>query len=374
MSIELAGFLRTTLPLDLGRLADLDSGRYATVWMPDHLVSFWPDAIWTPEFTDLAEVSHSPHRYVDALTLAGAVAVSTERVGIATSVIDTVRRHPVLIAQAAVTLSHLSQGRFVLGLGSGERANLVPYGFDASRTVSRFEEALQVIRAVWAAEGPIDHHGEFFRLERARLDAELHGGTPPPVWIGASGPRMLRITGRFADGWWPTGSDGPEEYAAKLAVIRQAAEEAGRDPSSIVPAKMVMCLVGEREELREMLRRPMVKSLGLQLTAESYRRRGFTHPMGESWRGIQDLEPESPSRDELLRFFDEVDVDAILAGVPHGTPKEVAQAVVALHDAGARMVSILDYSGMAGQDFAAASARKVRETEDEVLRLLGGDR
>lgn len=119
MSIELAGFLRTTLPLDLSVAPDLDSGRYACVWMPDHLMSFWPDAIWDPEFTDLAETSRSPHRYVDALTLAGALAVSTERVGIATSVIDTVRRHPVMIAQAALTLSHLSGGRFILGLGSG---------------------------------------------------------------------------------------------------------------------------------------------------------------------------------------------------------------------------------------------------------------
>jgi phthiodiolone/phenolphthiodiolone dimycocerosates ketoreductase len=372
MPIELAGFLRTTLPLDLERVADLDSGRYGSVWMPDHLVGFWPDAIWTPEFTDLAEVSHSPHRYVDALTLAGAVAVSTERVRIATSVVDTVRRHPVMIAQTAVTLSHLSQGRFILGLGSGEKANIAPYGFDFSRPVGRFEEALQVIRALWHADGPVDFDGAFFRLERARLDAELHGGQPPPVWVGASGPRMLALTGRYADGWWPTGSDGPEEYAAKLAVIHRAAEDAGRDPSSIVPAKMVMCLLGEPDELREMLQRPMVKSLGLQLTAESYRRRGYAHPMGDQWRGIQDLTPESPSRERLLRFFEEVDVDAILAGVPHGTPKEVARDIAALHEAGVRSVSILDYSGMAGRDFAARSARKVRETEDEVVRLVGG--
>ena len=374
MSIELAGFLRTTLPLDLSRLTDFDSGRYGSVWLPDHLVSFWPDAIWTPEFTDLAEVSHSPHRYMDALTLAGAVAATTERVRIATSVIDTVRRHPVMIAQAAVTLSHLSKGRFILGLGSGERANIAPYGFDFSRAVARFEEALQVIRALWDTDGPLEFDGRFFHLERARLDAELFDGQAPPIWIGASGPRMLALTGRYADGWWPTGSDGPEEYAAKLDVIKRSAEDAGRDPSSIVPAKMVMCLLGEPDELREMLQRPMVKSLGLQLTADSYRRRGYVHPMGDQWRGIQDLEPESPSRERLIQFFDEVDVDAILAGVPHGTPKDVAQDIAALHDAGARVVSILDYSGMAGQNFAARSAQKVRETEDEVLRLMGGAR
>lgn len=374
MSIELAGFVRTTLPLDLSRLTDLDSGRYGSVWMPDHLVSFWPDAIWTPEFTDLAEQSHSPHRYLDALTLAGAVAASTKQVRIATSVIDTVRRHPVMIAQAAVTLSHLSQGRFILGLGSGERANIVPYGFDFSRAIARFEEALRVIRALWDADGPVTFEGGFFRLERARLDAELHDGQAPPIWIGASGPRMLTLTGKYADGWWPTGSDDPREYAAKLGVITRAAEDAGRDPSSIVPAKMVMCLLGEPAELREMLQQPMVRSLGLQLTAESYRRRGYRHPMGEGWRGIQDLGPDSPSRERLIHFFSEVDAGAILAAVPHGTPKEVAQEIAALHEAGARIVSILDYSGMAGQEFAARSAEKVHETENEVLRLVGGAR
>lgn len=178
MSIELAGFVRTTLPLDLAHVRELDDGRYGALWMSDHLVSFWPDAIWHPEFTDLAEVSHSPHRYLDALALAGAVAASTSRVRIATSVIDTVRRHPVMIAQSAVTLSHLAQGRFTLGLGGGEKANLEPYGFEHERTVSRFEEALRVIRALWAADGPIDFEGRFFRLTGARLDAELHDGTP----------------------------------------------------------------------------------------------------------------------------------------------------------------------------------------------------
>jgi phthiodiolone/phenolphthiodiolone dimycocerosates ketoreductase len=372
MSIELAGFLRTTLPLDLSQLADFDGGRYGSIWMPDHLVSFWPDAIWTPEFTDLAERSHSPHRYVDSLTLAAAVAASTERVRIATSVIDTVRRHPVMIAQAAVTLSHLSRGRFILGLGSGEKTNIVPYGFDFSNAIIRFEEALRVIRMLWNADRPLDFKGAFFELEDARLDAELFGGQPPPIWIGASGPRMLALTGRYADGWWPTGSDGPEEYAAKLAVIARAAEDNDRDPSSIVPAKMVMCLLGEPDEVRDMLRRPMIKSLALQFTAESYRRRGFTHPMGDEWRGIHDLGPNSPSRERLTRFFAEVDVDAVLASVPHGTPKEVAQEIASLREVGARVVSILDYSGMAGQEFAARSAAKVRETEDEVLRLAGG--
>lgn len=371
MPLELAAFFRTTLPLDLSGLAALDDGRYHSVWMPDHLVSFWPDSIWTPEFTDLAEVSPSPHRYLDALALAGAVAARTSRTRLATSVLDTVRRHPVMLAQSALTLSHLSGGRFILGLGAGERENLAPYGFDPRGTVSRFAEAVRLIRTLWEAEGPVDFAGRYFALENARLDTESHPTGPPPIWIGANGPRMLNLVGELGDGWWPTGSAGPETYARQLAHIRDAAEAAGRDPDAITPAKMVVCLIGEADELDDIVQRPLVKSLVLQLTADALASAGHRHPMGDRWRGIQDIDPRVLTRDRLRKLFDEVDPAAILSVVPHGTPQQVAAQIAEFGEAGARVVSVLDYSGMAGQAFAAASARKVRETEDVLLQLTG---
>ena len=374
MPLELASFFRTTLPLDLSGLDALDDGRYHSLWLPDHLVSFWPDSIWTPEFTDLAEVSPSPHRYLDALTLAGAVTARTTHTRLATSVLDTVRRHPVMLAQSALTLSHLSDGRFILGLGAGERENLAPYGFDHRRTVSRFAEALQLIRLLWNTDGPIDFAGQYFTLEHARLDAELHHTGAPPIWIGANGPSMLRLVGEFGDGWWPTGSAGPEAYRGQLARIREAAEQAGRDPQAITPAKMVICLIGEPDELIEIVQRPLVKSLVLQLTADALATTGHRHPMGEHWRGIQDIDPRVLSRDRLLDLFEQVDPAAILSVVPHGTPKQVAQQIADFGEAGARVVSVLDYSGMAGQAYAAESAHKVREVEDALLRLTGSTR
>ncbi|MBJ7341280.1 LLM class flavin-dependent oxidoreductase [Mycolicibacterium sp.] len=371
MPLELASFFRTSLPLDLSGLDALDDGRYHSLWLPDHLVSLWPDSIWTPEFTDLAQASPSPHRYLDALTLAGAVAARMTRTRLATSVLDTVRRHPVMLAQSAVTLSHLSNGRFILGLGAGERENLAPYGFDHRGTVSRFAEALRLIRMLWNADGPIDFAGEHFTLEHARLDAELHHTGPPPIWIGANGPRMLRLVGELGDGWWPTGSAGPETYRAQLASIRESAERAGRDPEAITPAKMVVCLIGESDELSVIVQRPLVKSLVLQLTSDALAATGHRHPMGERWRGIQDIDPRRLTRDRLLQLFEDVDPAAILSVVPHGTPKEVAEQIAEFGDAGARVVSVLDYSGMAGQAYAAESGRKIREVEDALLELTG---
>src|SRR3978361_2081981 len=143
MKVQVAAYLRTTLPLDLSGLAAMDTDRYHSIWLPDHMVSFWPDSIWTPEFTDLASASPSPHRHLDGLAVASAAAVLTKTTPIVPTVVDTVRRHPAMLAQTALTLDHLSRGRFVLGLGSGELENTVPYGFDFANTVMRFERAME---------------------------------------------------------------------------------------------------------------------------------------------------------------------------------------------------------------------------------------
>src|ERR1700761_9546691 len=185
MKVQPAAFLRTTLPLDLSRLDELDSDRYHSIWLPDHMVSFWPDSIWTPEFTDFATTSPSPHRHLDGLAVAAAAAGLTAKGRPVTAWPHTLRRHPCMLSQTALTIDHLARGRFILGLGSGESENTLPYGFDFSRPVSRFEEALAVIRLLWESDGPVDFGGRFYSLHHARLDTEPYGGNPPPIWIGA---------------------------------------------------------------------------------------------------------------------------------------------------------------------------------------------
>jgi len=371
--VQPAAFLRTTLPLGLPQLADLDTGRYHSLWLPDHMVSFWPDALWTPEFTDLATASPSPHRHLDGMAVAAAAAVLTENVQLATSVVDTVRRHPAMLAQSALTIDHLSGGRFILGLGSGERENITPYGFDFARPVSRFEEALQVIRLLWDSDGPADFEGRFYRLEHARMDTDLYNGRRPPIWIGASGPRMLDIVGRYADGWWPAGAWTPEQYADMLAAVRGSAERAGRNPMAITPCFVQVCLIGEDEAaLARIIESPLVASFLLQVSAKVLREFGFEHPMGNDWNGFHDIDPATLTRERLLDFLHKFDPEALLAVVPHGTPKQVAAIVKTYVDAGLRVPKILDYGAMAGLEYSATSAANVRKTEDELMTLCGG--
>ncbi len=340
MRVQPAAYLRTTLPLDLSALEHLDSGRYHSIWLPDHMVSFWPDSIWTPEFTDLATVSPSPHRHLDAMAVAAAAAVLTENVPLVTSVIDTVRRHPALLAQSALTIDHLAKGRFVLGLGSGETENTVPYGFDFTKPVSRFEEALEGHPAALGQRRPR-------RLRRASsITCIMLASTPNrtrarprEIWIGASGPRTLEIVGRYADGWWPTGAWNPDDYAEKLAAVRASAERAGRDPMAITPCYIQVCLIGRDDAaLADILEAPLVKAFLLQVSADCFRTFGFEHPMGENWRGYQDIDPATLTRERIVDFLDRVDPESILAVVPHGTPKQVAgnQGVRGCRPAGAQ--------------------------------------
>ena len=372
MKVQPAAFLRTTLPLDLGVLERLDGGRYHSIWLPDHMVSFWPDSIWTPEFTDLAVVSPSPHRHLDGMAVAAAAAVLTDNVPLATSVVDTVRRHPASLAQSALTIDHLSKGRFILGLGSGESENIEPYGFDFARPVSRFDEALQVIRLLWESDGPVDYEGRFYRLRHARLDTEPYNGRFPPIWIGASGPRSLDIAGRHADGWWPAGAWTPEDYAQKLALVRASAERVDRDPMAITPCFIQVCVMGRDDaELAAILDAPLVKSFLLQVSAELLGSFGFEHPMGPDWRGFHDIDPAVLTRERIIDFLGRVEPEMILAVVPHGTPKQVAHVVKDYVDAGLRVPKILDYGAMAGLDYAAASAENVLAAEDELMALCG---
>ena len=156
---------------------------------------------------------------------------------------------------------------------------------------------------------------------------------------------------------------------AKLSAVRHSAERASRDPSAIVPAITQICLIGDDDEIDEMLQAPLVKSIILMLTADDLRGDSATHPMGPKWRGVQDFNPTALSRDAILRFCDEVDTQAIRDIFPCGTPKQVAQRMKAFCDAGMRVFKLMEYGSMAGLRFSAESADKVRDAEDALLAL-----
>jgi phthiodiolone/phenolphthiodiolone dimycocerosates ketoreductase len=349
--------------VELAQKAEADG--FDAMWWPDHLMGWLPDSMWTPETTPLAESQPNPHIHFDPLVMMGAAGAATERLRVGVCVTDTIRRHPAMLAMEALTVSHLAQGRAILGLGSGERMNVVPYGIEWRKPVSRLEEAITVMRLLWRAEGrPVDYEGEFFRLESAVLGLQPYEGVPPPVWLGAHGPRMLGICGRLADGWIPT-NILPQVYADKLAVIRASAEEAGRDPGSVTPSMLAYALCAPDEETLERLcHQPLTRLLfaAVDLAPETYARYGTSSPF-EGGHGFHSFVPTTVSREEAERVISHIPAGIVREGTLHGSPEQIASRIRDYHDAGLRDVVLWNITPFADPELAGYSFRALKDVK-----------
>lgn len=321
----------------LARLLRLDS---FMVW--DHLEDLFPTALWNEETTWTAHGSVSPHQFFDFQTTLGALAARAGRVRLGVAVTDPIRRHPVVIAQSLLTLANLTDRRPILGLGVGERASLEPLGFGLDGAVDRLEEALQVIRLCFDhdCQQPLSFTGSHFQLNQAHFDLRAPAGRTPRIWLGAYGPRMLRLTGQYGDGWYPTGALTPEQYEAKLRVIQAAAQAAGREPSRIVPAFQATLLAAPTARAaRAMLDHPMVRYIGLLLPATVWAERGHAHPFGSDFRGFWDILPEQWSEAELRAALAAVPaMDLVEVGLIWGTPERIIATLHDYVDAGLRYI------------------------------------
>ena len=175
-------------------------------------------------------------RHLDAWTLLAVIAARTSQLTVATNVANLPLRQPVVLARSAATLDRLSGGRVELGLGAGSFWDAIAAAGGERRTpkqsVDALIEAIEVIRAVWAGSGSVRVDGDHYRVHG------LHAGPVPahpvPIWVGAYGPRMLRVTGQLADAWIPSlGYADPEALPAMNERIDGAAESAGRAPAEV---------------------------------------------------------------------------------------------------------------------------------------------
>lgn len=312
--------------------------RFDSYWVIDHFMGVVPPGMWSKELTPAARFVKNPDEFFDPFVVLGGLATRTKRIRLGTAVTDSIRLHPASLARAALTLQHVSKGRFILGIGAGERENTEPYGMPLGKSASRFEEALKVIRLLWSSREPVDFDGEFFRLKDAALNLRPYLKRPPPIWVAAMGPRMLEITGRYADGWIPH-TMSVARYTEALARVHAAARSAGRDPGSIVPGLVVTGLFdSSHDTCHSALESPAIKLGALVLDARAWREVGGVHPFGESFGGILDFTPTLLGRDEVHAAMEKVPQEVVHALFPHGTPEEMAAYVRDYERAGLRHV------------------------------------
>ena len=207
--------LESGRPAGLADLADqaqrAEELGFDSVWVMDH---FW------------IEGGGRRRGAVEPLVALAHLAARTRRVRLGVLVLCNPFRHPGQLAREAAALAEAAEGRLILGLGAGwHRPEFEAFGLPFDHLVSRLEETLEVLPPLLRGER-VSFEGRYLRLQEAEI---VTTAPAPPVWVAASGPRMLRLAARRAAGWnaaW--GGPDARWYRGLLTALRRAEAAEGR--------------------------------------------------------------------------------------------------------------------------------------------------
>jgi probable F420-dependent oxidoreductase len=206
-----------------------ESCGFEALYVPEHVV-LYPGAMLgeAPLPTSLP--------FLDPLDTLSFVAAATESILLGTGVLLLPYHHPVVLAKRLATIDVLSKGRLRLltvGVGSLEgEARAV--GVDFRTRGRRTDEAIDVLRLLWSGgEDGVSYHGEFYDLENLCSYPKPYDGAGMPIHVGGSSPPAARRAGRRGDGYFAGGLLTPSARAHLLDLAREAATDAGRDPTAL---------------------------------------------------------------------------------------------------------------------------------------------
>jgi F420-dependent oxidoreductase-like protein len=209
----------------------------------------------------------------DCLTPLAWWGASTERVRLGTNIMQISARTPAAAAMAAMTLDHLSGGRFILGLGaSGPQVVEGWYGQPYPKPLARTREYIEVIRKILARDVPVTHDGEFYPLPRpggSGLGKPLKSTVHPlrsdiPIMLGAEGPKNVALSAEIADGWLPMFFSPRMDDFYRKALAEGFARPGARHSAADfeVPAFVPMVVHDDVEEAANLVRPSIALYIG----------------------------------------------------------------------------------------------------------------
>jgi phthiodiolone/phenolphthiodiolone dimycocerosates ketoreductase len=316
-----------------------------SLWAPDHILGVFHPELWSEmAYSSLAA---DPDAFYDPWILGGVLGQHTD-IPFGLSVTDATRRRAPDVARSALTLQHLCRGGFNLGVGSGEAESLVTFGYDFSRPVARTEEFLHELRALLDTGRMPDPQPSGGGLSgRMGLPLESAAGTPK-VWLAGHGPRMLRLTGQYADGWLPAWPMSPEEYGAKRSTIAGHAAGAGR-PEPEYGLLIFMVLGRSKEHIAQLMDDdPLGKLFALFCPADRWLAHGYDHPFGNESKGFIDLVVHDLDPDELRELAPKLPLELVEEVVFMGSPEEIAERVAGYARHGCEHIVLGNMTGVVG--------------------------
>ena len=192
---------------------------FDSIWVSDHLIFRFEDK--------------APQGIWECWSLLSAFAAVTSRVEIGPLVSCTSFRNPALLAKIADTVDEISGGRLILGLGAGwHEPEYDAFGYPFDHRVGRFAEALQII-APLLRTGQVDFAGTYYQARECELRPRGPRPAGPPVMIGTTGARMLRLTAEYADIWNAWALNTPEDVTAAREKVDAACVEVRREPATL---------------------------------------------------------------------------------------------------------------------------------------------
>lgn len=318
--------------LDMAASMDLDS-----LWVGDHFIgTFHPELFGE---MSLGASAGDPDAFYDPFCLSAALGRQTN-IPLGLCVTDAIRRRAADVARSALTLQHLCQGGFNLGVGSGEAENLLPFGYPTDKPVGRTEAFLHELRHL------LDTGRMPQGIGRTGIPLESANGKPR-VWVAGHGPRMLRLTGQYGDGWIPGQAASPAEYGRMRQIVHQHAAAAGRQPP--VSGFMVPLIMGSsRDEIAEaMYREPLGMLLATFMSAEAWRRHGVDHPAGPDATGFDTI-PHTMDPQVLREVAGKIPFELFEEWIWAGNSEELTGKMEAYAKQGCEHVVFTNVTGLVG--------------------------
>jgi F420-dependent oxidoreductase-like protein len=202
----------------------------------------------------------------DAVVTIAWVAARTSRISIGTSIMQMPARSPATTAMTAITLDHLTRGRFKLGLGtSGPQVSEGWHGVPFGKPLVRTREYVEIVRRILAREAPVEFHGEYYDVpttEGTGLGKPLKTIVHPyrsdlPLYIASIGPKNVALTAEIADGWLPA-FYSPHHPEAFEAPLKEGFAAAGKDGTDFDVAPFVPMFIGADLEACRNLVKPLL--------------------------------------------------------------------------------------------------------------------
>ena len=247
--VQLMNYFTTWEEL-LSAIKFIEAGPWYSLWFSDHFLPPYPGADLESETA------------LESWSLITATAAVTKRLRLGVLVTGNTYRNPALLAKMASTVDHISNGRLILGIGaSWFKQEHEAFGWEfpsVKERCDRLEEAMELIKLLFTADGPIDYNGQYYKLKQAYFSPSCRQKPHVPIMIGGNGEkRTLRTLARFGDivniDFNKPGT--PELFKHKMEVINHHCEEFSRDPSEIKRTVCIPLRIVKDEKEAEQLRK-----------------------------------------------------------------------------------------------------------------------